>query len=112
MFHFFIIKGVTMAETTEKVFAPKGRLLVKEIEVEEKSVGGVLLPSMGSDPENKAKIGEVVSNGILVDGLHYNRDYSVGTKVYFGKFAGATVQTEFGKYISILESEIVAVESK
>ena len=99
-----------MSENIEKVVAPKGRLLVKEIEVEEKSVGGVLLPSTGSDPENKAKLGEVISNGIMVGDAHFNREYAVGTKVYFGKFAGATVQTDFGKYISILESEIVAIK--
>lgn len=92
-----------------ELVAPKGRILVKELEQQEKSVGGVLLPSLGSDPENKARLGIVVSNNIQVNDLHTNRDYHKGTKLYFGKYAGATVQTETDKYISLLENEIVAI---
>lgn len=90
-----------------KIITPVGRVLVKEIEEERKSAGGIIIAGE-SDPENKSKLGEVIFNNILV-GSHPNRDYAVGNKVYFGKFAGATVYHEGVKYISLQEIEILAI---
>ena len=49
-----------------KLLAPIGRILVKEIEVENQTAGGIILTG-DSDPENKARFGEIVSHSILVD---------------------------------------------
>ena len=95
-------------ETQLDIVTPDGRLLIEEIEVENKSAGGIILTET-SDPDNKARLGEIVYNGIAVNNLHKNRDYSKGNKVYFGKYAGATLVVDGVKYISILESEIVAI---
>ena len=89
------------------VITPNGRILVKEIEVENKSAGGIILTNT-SDPDNKARLGEIVYNGITVDN-HVDSKYAEGNKVYFGKYAGATLVVDGVKYISILESEIVAI---
>lgn len=89
------------------IVAPVGRILLKEIVVEKKSTGGIILAG-NSDPDNKAKLGEVVSNGILVEGKP-NRLYSEGNKVFIGKFAGAVVEHDNQKYLSVLESEVVAI---
>lgn len=90
------------------VITPNGRILVKEVEVENKSAGGIILTET-SDPDNKARLGEIVYNGITVNNLHKNKDYSKGNKVYFGKYAGATLVVDGVKYISMLESEIVGI---
>ena len=89
------------------VITPNGRILVKEIEVENKSAGGIILTNT-IDPDNKARLGEIVYNGITVDS-HADTKYAEGNKVYFGKYAGATLEVDGVKYISILESEIVAI---
>lgn len=103
-----IQKDLYMSDNDLNVITPNGRILVKEIEVENKSAGGIILTET-SDPDNKARLGEIVYNGIAVNNLHKNRDYSKGNKVYFGKYAGATLVVDGVKYISMLESEIVGI---
>lgn len=89
------------------ISVPKGRILVRELEVERKTSGGIILTGE-SDPDNKAKLGEIVSTNILVDN-HKNDLYQVGGKIYFGKYAGASLTHESENYISLLETEIVAI---
>ena len=96
-----------MSDNALNVITPNGRILVKEIEAEKKSAGGIILTGT-SDPDNKARLGEVVYNGITVDS-HADTKYAAGNKVYFGKYAGATLEVDGVKYISILESEIVGI---
>ena len=90
-----------------KLLAPIGRILVKEIEVENQTAGGIILTG-DSDPENKARFGEIVSHSILVDN-HKNSLYKEGGKIYFGKFAGARLTHEGVSYLSLLETEVAAV---
>ena len=99
-----VLKGFSM---TFKVLAPLGRILVEEEIVERKSSGGIIL-SGDSDPENVARFGIIKSNNILRDG-YLNGVYTEGHKVFFGKFAGGTIVFEGKKYISLLETEILAV---
>lgn len=96
-----------MDTKTLNIITPNGRILVKEIQVEKKSSGGIILTET-SDPDNKARLGEIVYNGITVDN-HTDTKYAEGNKVYFGKYAGATLEVSGVKYISMLESEVVAI---
>ena len=98
-----------MSNTVTDIITPDGRLLVKEVEVEKKSAGGVILSANTADPENTCKYGEIIYNGIKVENGHLNNLYQEGNKVYFGKFSGASVQHNGEKYLSLLESEIAAV---
>ena len=99
-----------MSDNDLNVITPNGRILVKEIEAEKKSAGGIILTGT-SDPDNKARLGKIVYNGITVDshGSHADSKYAEGNKVYFGKYAGATLEVDGVKYISMLESEIVGI---
>ena len=90
-----------------QLIAPLGRILVKEVVIERKSKGGIII-SGESDPENLARTGEIVSSGIFVDG-HLNLVYSAGHTVYFGKFAGTTLVYEGEKYLSLNETEVAAI---
>lgn len=99
-----VLEGIDMSDG---IVVPKGRILVKEIEVERQTAGGIILAG-DSDPENKARFGEIVSHSIMVDN-HKNSLYKEGGKIYFGKFAGARFTHEGDDYLSLLETEVVAV---
>ena len=83
------------------------RVILKPEVLGTKSAGGIILTET-SDPDNKARLGEIVYNGITVDS-HADSKYAEGNKVYFGKYAGATLVVDGVKYISMLESEIVGI---
>lgn len=89
------------------IVVPQGRLLLKEIKVENKSSGGIIL-SQTADTENITRVGEVVYNGVCINGFKSHL-YREGCKVHFGKHAGATVVHEGEKYVSITEAEIAAI---
>ena len=89
------------------IVTPSGRLLLKEIVVENKSKGGIIL-SQTTDTENITRVGEVVYNGVCINGFKSHL-YREGCKIHFGKHAGAVVVHDNEKYISITEAEIAAI---
>lgn len=89
------------------IVTPNGRLLIEEIEVENKTAGGIILAEK-SDPENTCRLGKVIYNGIMVNGKP-DTLYQEGNKVYFGKYGGSTIKHNGKVYISLTENEISAV---
>ena len=99
-----------MTVVTDKlidIVTPNGRILVQEIEQENKSAGGIIL-SQTADVDNLCRLGKIIYNGITVDG-HQDTAYQEGNKVYFGKYGGSTINHNGIKYISLVESEISAI---
>ena len=85
------------------------RVVVKRLESEEKSAGGIVLP--GSAQE-KPMIGEIVAAGagrVLDNGDKAALDVKVGDKVLFGKFAGTEVKIEGENYLVMREDDLFAV---
>ena len=92
-----------------KVYAPFNRILVKEIEQDNVTQGGILLSSTTTDVDNKSRYGEVVVEASVSVDCNTVK-IPKGAKLYFGKFAGATVDTSQGKFISIGFNDITAIE--
>ena len=92
-----------------KVYAPFNRILVKETEQDNVTQGGIVLASNTTDVDNKSRYGEVVTDATVQVANEY-QTISKGAKLYFGKFAGATVNTPQGKLISIGFNDITAID--
>ena len=85
------------------------RVVVKRLESEEKSAGGIVLP--GSAQE-KPMMGEIVAAGagrVLDNGDKAALEIKVGDKVLFGKFAGTEVKIEGDDLLVMREEDIFAV---
>ena len=85
------------------------RVVVKRLDSEEKSAGGIVLP--GSAQE-KPMVGEIMAAGagrVLDNGERAALDVKVGDKVLFGKFAGTEVNHEGQDYLVMREDDIFAV---
>lgn len=89
------------------IITPSGRLLLKEIQVEKKSTGGIIIAGV-SDPFNTTRVGTVVYNGVSINGFKSHM-YREGCVIHFGKNSGATVVHNNETYISITETEIAAI---
>ena len=91
------------------MYSPKNRVIVKEIEQENKTVGGIVLASITSDVDNLAKLGEVVVDAFV------NIDCNTikipkGQRLFYGKFSGVRFNKDGEKYTSLSFSDIVAVD--
>lgn len=83
--------------------ATTGRVLVKVVEQEKKSVGGIILAGE-SNPDNLANKGTIVSSGVS------DSQAEVGATVYFNRFSGVNIQGESGKLVSLKLEEIIAID--
>lgn len=84
------------------------RVIVKDIEVEEKTDGGIILSAKSQE---KPQIAEVVAVGPggLVEGNQVEMTVSVGQKVIVSKYAGTEVKVEDEKYNIVKQSDILAI---
>ena len=85
------------------------RVVVKVLEAEEKTKGGIVLPDSAKE---KPKQGEVMAVGegkILDSGETQAPQVKVGDKVIFSSYAGNEVKVGDEEYLIMSESEILAV---
>ena len=92
------------------MYSPHNRVIVKEIEQENKTVGGIIISPITSDVDNLAKLGQIVVDavGIVND---EKTGFKKGQKVYYSKFNGVKFIKDGEKYTSLAFSEIVAIDN-
>ena len=92
------------------IYSPKNRVIVKEIEQENKTVGGIIISPNSTDVDNLAKLGEVVEDAVGVVNDE-KTGFKKGQKVFYGKFSGVRFNKDGEKYTSLALSEIVAFDN-
>ena len=88
------------------------RLVVKPIEVEEKTKAGIYLPDTAKE---KPQEGEVVAVGrgrLSDDGKRIAMDIKVGDIVIYAKYGGTEVKLDDVEYMILRESDILAKKGK
>lgn len=84
------------------------RLVVKRLEAEEKTAGGILLPDSAKEKPSK---GEIVATGpgkLLDNGKRAEVEVKVGDTVLFGKYSGTEVKVAGEELLIMRESDILA----
>jgi chaperonin GroES len=85
------------------------RILVKRIEEEEKTAGGIYIPDTAKE---KPQMGQIVSVGNgkkTEDGKVIPVDLKAGDRVLFGKYSGTEVKVEGNDYLIMREDDILGV---
>ncbi len=85
------------------------RVVVKRLESEDKSAGGIVLPGAAQE---KPVMGQVVAVGtgrVLDNGNSRALEVKVGDKVLFGKYAGTEVKVEGTDYVVMREDDLFAI---
>lgn len=91
------------------MYSPHNRVIVKEIEQENVTLGGIVLASITSDVDNLAKLGEVMYDAVGVVNDE-KTGFKKGQKVYYSKFSGVRFNKDGEKYTSLSFSEIIAID--
>ena len=93
-------------------FRPLGdRVLVKRVEEEEKTKGGIIIPDTAKE---KPQEGEVVAVGPGArdeDGDYIKPELNVGDRILFGKWSGTEVKIDGEDLIIMKESDVLGVLS-
>ena len=82
--------------------------VVLELEAEEKTESGILLPSSAQEKPMIATV-VAVGEGGFVDGNEVKMLVKVGDKVLFSKYAGSEVKLENKKYVVVKQADILAI---
>ena len=87
------------------------RVLVRRVEAEEKTAGGIIIPDTAKE---KPQEGEVVSVGTGArgdDGTVHPLEVKAGDKILFGKWSGTEVKVGGEDLIIMKESDILGIIS-
>ena len=85
------------------------RIIVKQLEEESKSAGGIIIPDTAKEKPHQGKVMAVGNGKVMEDGKIRKLDVKVGDRVLFEKFAGATVRIDGDDYMIMREEEILAI---
>lgn len=86
------------------------RIVVKPLEAENKTKGGIVLPDTAKEKPQEAKVVAVGKGKMLENGTVHAPEVKVGDKVLYGKYSGNEITTKEGEELLILrEEDILAI---
>ncbi len=84
------------------------RVVIKNLEAEETSKGGILLTNSAKEKPQMAEV-LAVGPGGMVDGKEVVMNVCVGQKVIYSKYAGTECKLDGQDYIIVRQGDILAV---
>ena len=85
------------------------RLLVKRIEEEEETKGGLIIPDTAKEKPMEGKVIAVGEGKVSEDGTLRPLDVHKGDRVLFSKYSGTEIQLEGDEHLIIREDDVLAV---
>ena len=85
------------------------RLVVKRVEQEEKTKGGIIIPDTAKEKPQEGKVIAVGPGKMTDDGKVHAPDVKKGDKVLFSKFAGTEIEIEGPEHLIIREDDVLGV---
>ena len=85
------------------------RILVKALDMREKSKGGIILPDTAKERPQEGKVIAVGTGKLLEDGSVRMLELKTGDTVLFGKYTGTEVKVDDNDYLILREEDILAI---
>ena len=85
------------------------RVIVKRLESETRTAGGIVIPDSAAEKPVQGKIVAVGKGKILEDGTVRPLDVKVGDKILFGKYSGTEVKVDGDDLVVMREEDVMAV---
>jgi len=84
------------------------RIVVRRLEAEEKTAGGIILPDAAKEKPQRAEVVAVGPGKLLDSGKRATPDVAVGDVVLFGKYSGTEVKVDGKELLILRENDILA----
>jgi chaperonin GroES len=85
------------------------RVIVKRLEEERKSTGGIVIPDNVAEKPDQGEVIAVGPGKRNDEGKREPLDVKVGDRILFGKYSGSTVKIEGTEYLVMREEDIMGV---
>ena len=84
------------------------RVLIKPLEAEEKTKGGIILPDTAKEKQQEGEV-KAVGKGRTEDGKIIALEVKVGDKVLYGKYSGTEIKVDGEDMLVVKEEDILAI---
>lgn len=88
------------------------RLIVKRLEEEEKTKGGIIIPDSAKEKPIEGIVVAVGEGKVKKDGTKIPMEVKKGDRILFGKYAGTEVKIDGEEHLMMREDEVLAVIEK
>jgi chaperonin GroES len=92
-----------------KVVPLNDKIVVKRLEAEEKTAGGIVLPDTAKEKPKQGKVLSLGDGKLLDNGKRANFQVKEGDRVLFTSYAGNEVNIDGEEYLIMTEDDILAV---
>ena len=88
------------------------RVIVKRIEEERKTPGGIVIPDKAAEKPDQGEVLAIGTGKVMEDGKVRALDVKVGDRVLFGKYSGSSVKVDGDELLVMREEDIMGVITK
>jgi chaperonin GroES len=92
-----------------KIRPLQDRVIVKRIEEEEKTKGGIIIPDTAKEKPQEGKVIAVGKGKVNDDGKVTPLDVKVGDKILFGKYSGSEIKLNGEEHLIMREDDILGI---
>ena len=85
------------------------RVIVKRVEEEGKTKGGIIIPDTAKEKPVEGKVVAVGGGKVLENGEKQPLEVKAGDRVLFGKYAGTEIQIDGEEHLIMREDDIIAI---
>jgi chaperonin GroES len=85
------------------------RILVKRVEEEEKTKGGIIIPDTAKEKPAEGKVVAVGKGKLDENGKRIALEIKKGDRILFGKYSGTEVKIEGEEYLIMREEDVLGV---
>jgi chaperonin GroES len=96
-------------EIAMKIRPLHDRILVRRVDEEEKTAGGIIIPDTAKEKPQEAIVVAVGPGRVGDDGKTIPMEVSVGNRVLVGKYSGTEVNIEGGEHVIVRQDDVLAI---
>lgn len=100
-----------MAETRIKIRPLHDRILVKRLNEEERTKGGIIIPDSAKEKPQEGEVVAVGNGRVSKEGNVQKLDVRVGEKILFSKYSGTEVKLDGEEYLIMKEEDVLGIVS-
>jgi len=85
------------------------RILVKRLEGEAKTKGGIIIPDTAKEKPQEGRVIAVGTGKVMDDGKKIPLDVKADDRILFGKYSGSEVTVDDEEYLIMKEEDVLAI---
>lgn len=92
-----------------KIRPLQDRIVVKRLEEEEITKGGIIIPDTAKEKPIEGKVAAVGNGKLMENGTRVPLEIKVGDRILFGKYAGTEVKIEGEEHLIMREDDVLGI---